>query len=150
MATILTLPSSANQSDLSSRLCVSLLGTLTALAIGFAVLLGSTLPPTFPSLPVMVPVEAAIRTAGAPGDARRDAAVMLRSPGHFLSILDRLAADRRSPAPTPSHRTGAEMETALARGTRAESAHLATIVLQPDGRDTRWDLMEMAAAQRRD
>jgi hypothetical protein len=40
------------------------------------------------------------------------------------------------------------LETDLAKGTGAASAHVGTAPLQPDGWDVRWGLMEMAAAQR--
>jgi hypothetical protein len=149
MATILT-PVPTNRPDFSSRISVSLVGGLATLIFSFIVLSGGTVLPTFKSHPVIVPAEAAVQTAAAPDDAGYDATGLPRSPGHLLSTVNRLTADRPSPAPTTAHLTGANVETTLARGTRAESAHLATIVLKPDGRDVRWDLMEMAAAQRRD
>jgi hypothetical protein len=149
MATILT-PAPAHRPDLSSRLCVLLASGLVALVIGVALLLDSALLPAFASRPVMVPAEAAIQLPTGPNDVGNDTTGMRQSPGHLPPTVDRLATDRRSPAPTTPHRIGADLETALARGTRAESAHLATILLHPDGWDVRRDLMEMAAAQRRD
>jgi hypothetical protein len=149
MIAILT-PASAYPPDLSSRVSVSLLGGLATLIFGFAVLLGGALLPAFPSDPVIVSTEAAIRIAEEQDDAEHHVAGISRSPGHLLHTVDRLTAVRPSPAPTTRHHTGADVETALGRGTRAESVHLATIVLNPVGRDMRWDLMEMAAAQRRD
>ena len=146
MATILT-PAPAAPPALSSDLGVSLVGAVAALLIGVAVLLGGTLP-AVPSHPIMGPAQAAIQTTAAPDDAGHDGAGLPRSPGHLLPTVDRRAADRRAPAPTTAHRTGADLETALARGTRAESAQLATTLLHPAGRDVRGDLREMAAAQR--
>jgi hypothetical protein len=149
MATILTqVP--ANPPDLSGRFCVAFIGGLAALAIGVAVLLSGSVLPHFPSHSVMVSTEAAIRTAAAQGDAGHDASGMTRFASGLLPTVNRFAADRRSPAPTIPRRTGADLETALVRGTRAESAHLATTLLHPDRWDVRWDLIEMAAAQRRD
>lgn len=147
MATIFA-PAPANRSHLSNHLCISLIGGLAALVIGVAVLLAGAVLPAFPSHPVMGSAEAAIRSAAAPGDAGHGVAGMPRSPGHFLSIVDRLPAAHPSPAPPTPHRTAADVGTALGRGTRAESAYLTTIVLNPVGRDVRWDLMEMASAQR--
>jgi len=95
-------------------------------------------------------VQAAIETARVPGAAGQDAAQTGQTPGRRITAVDRSRADRRSTAPTSPHRTGAVLAMALARGSRAESAQLATILLQPDGWDVRWGLIEMAAAQRRD
>jgi hypothetical protein len=136
--------------DLSSRVSVSLLGGFATLIFGFAVLLGGALLPAFPSDPVKCSTEAAIRRAEEQDDAEHHVVGMSRSPGYLLHTVDRLMADRPSPAPTTRHHTGADVETARGRGTRTESVHLATIVLNPVGRDMRWELMEMAAAQRRD
>jgi hypothetical protein len=149
MITILT-PAPAHPSDLSSRVSVSLVGCLATLIFSFIVLSGGTVLPDFSSYPVMGPAEAAIRPSPGQDDVGHDVAGLPRSPARFLPTVDRLAADRRSPAPTTPHLTGADLETALARGTRAESAHLATTLVDPDGWDVRWGLMEMAAAQRRD
>lgn len=149
MATILT-PAPAAPPALSSDLGVSLVGALAALVIGVAALLGAAVLPAVPSHPIMGPAQAASRTTAAQGDAGHDGAGMPRSPGHLLPTVDRRAADHRAPASTTAHRTGVDPETALARGTRAESAQLATTLLHPAGRDVRGDLREMAAAQRRD
>jgi hypothetical protein len=149
MATILT-PAPAAPPALSSDLGVSLVGALAALVIGVAALLGAAVLPAVPSHPIMGPAQAASRTTAEQDDAGHDVAGMPQSPGHLFPRVDRLAADHRAPASTTAHRTGVDPETALARGTRAESAQLATTVLHPAGRDVRGDLREMAAAQRRD
>ena len=143
-------PASAHPPDLSSRVSVSLVGGLATLIFGFVVLLGGAVLPDFPSHPVMGPAEAAIQPSAEQGDAGHDVVGMSRSPGHLLPTVDRRATGHRTPAPTTLHLTGADLETALARGTRAESTHLPTTLLHPEGWDVRWDLMEMAATQRRD
>jgi hypothetical protein len=147
MTTILT-PMQANPPDLSSRFRVSLIGGLAALVIGVAVLLSGSVLPDIWSHSDMVSAEAAIRTAAAPGDAGQDAAGMGRSAGSLHPTVNWFAADRRSPALTTPRHIGADPETALARGTRAETVHLAATQLAPDSRDVRWDLMEIAASQR--
>jgi hypothetical protein len=64
--------------------------------------------------------------------------------------------ERHGPAGTaPEFRLRSPMaakylETDLAKGTGAVSAHVGINPFQPDGWDVRWGLMEMAAAQRRD
>jgi len=149
MAAILN-PVPANSPDLSSRSSARLVAGLATFVIGVAALLGSALQPDVESLPVVAPAEAAIQTAAAPSAAGHDADQLPQPPGRLIAAFDRPRADRRLPVPTTPVQSGTEPETALARGTRAESAHLATIPVQPDGWDVRWGIIAMAAAQRRD
>ncbi len=143
-------PAPANPPDQSSDSPVRLVAGLAALVIGVAALLGSAVQSDVLFDPAVAPVQAAIQTAGAPGAAGQDAAQTPQSPGRRITAVDWALADLRSPAPTTPNDAGADLATTLARGTRAESAQLATILLQPDGWDVRWGLIEMAAAQRRD
>ena len=93
--------------------------------------------PDPPSHPVEIPSEEPDQAAVAPFDVRQD---VVRVPGKpFLIAVGDLPAD--------GTRTGVAsgcLETDLGRGTRSESAHLATLPLR---RDPREALMTLAAAR---
>jgi hypothetical protein len=132
--------------------------------------LGMMLPE--PSLHPIEVLAGAGNRAGAGQDAAGRAATRTpQSLSRFAPVVDWPAPDRRSPALTTSDgtkveplgpvRSGSEggsqsgmaansLEAAWERGTRGESAHVAALPLHPEGRDIRWDLLEMAAAQHRD
>jgi len=153
-----------------SRSAVALSVGLAALIMSFALfLLGMMLPE--PRLhPIDVLAGAGNRMGAGQDAAGRDATRTSQSVSGLAPVLDWSAADLRSPALTTPNRTEAEsrgpvwsrpesrspsgtaanaQEKAVARGTRGESAHGVATPLQPDRRDRRWDLLEMAAAQHR-
>jgi hypothetical protein len=141
MAAILT-PALANLFDPSGRGSLRLVAGLAALLIGARALAGSAVQPQARFPPAVVPVETANQTAGVRRAVGHDGARPTQPPAHNGSAGERALADRRA-APTTRDRPGGDLETALARGTRAESAHVATFPLRSDPRDA---LVEMAMA----
>src|SRR5215213_6265671 len=133
-------------------------------------LLGLLLPE--PSLhPIDVFVASANRAGSAEDAARRAATRTPQAQSRRDPVVAWPAADRRSPALTMPERTTEALldpdstdpevrsqsgmaaharEAAWERGNRAESAHMETVALEPERRDVRWDLLEMAAAQHRE
>ena len=148
--------------------------SLAAFVVGLAVLIssvslligGATLPDPL-SLLLDIPGVAVNRVAAAPVVSSQDALQGAGNPRFFFTIIDSTAADHRErPAMTHDHlgaepaarfspsadnrrqtnRAPAGPAAELARGTRAESAHLATIETRRD--DPRALLLRTAAWSR--
>jgi hypothetical protein len=146
MAAIRT-PAPANPYDSSRFGSLRLVAGLAALLIGTTVLVGSAVQPWAPFRPVVIPVETVDRTAGVQRSVGHNVARRPQSPARSGPGGEWAPADRWAAAPTTRDRPGGDLATSLARGTRTESAHLATIPLPPDGWDARRGLIEMATAQ---
>ena len=151
--------------DPNSRYPVMLVVGLVAFIFGFTVLVAGAVLPDLTSHPVTVLATAANQAATAPIAVRQDIARVPENPHLLPASRDSGSTARRTgPIMTQDHRNAEQiapvrsghdirgrsprpspcLETDLERGTRAESAHLATIPLQ---RDPREALLVLAAAQ---
>jgi hypothetical protein len=151
--------------DRSRRSPAMLVVGLVACVCGFAVLVASAVLPGLTPHPGAIPAAAANQPAAAPTAVRHDAARIIDDPRRLPATSDPAPTTRRAgPITTHDHynaeliaseRPGLDtrggsprpslcLEVDLGRGTRAESAHLATLPLQ---RDPREALLTLAAAQ---
>jgi hypothetical protein len=167
MAAILS-PTSDTLPDANSRFGVLLVMVLAAFTVGVAMMLSGAVRPASPShlgvaLPAFAGRSPAAQVAGAAAHAasgfprRSHIAGAMSSAGHrsgATTTFDRPGGASRATVPADvvaRSRTGTANNVMrdVARGIRAESAHLGTTPLQADRRDVRWDLLDMAAAQHR-
>ena len=126
----------------SSYSLVALVVGLVALISSVSLLVDGAMLPDQLSLPVDIPGVVVNRVAAAPIVPGQDAVQGTRDLGFLLAVSDSTAADHRAEpgervstsadSRRQTNRTVARLATELVRGTRAESAHLATI-------ETRWD-----------
>jgi hypothetical protein len=151
----------------SSRSPVALVVVLAVLISSISLLIGGATLPDPPSLPVDIPDVAVNRVAAAPVAPSRDAVRGTGDPRFPFTITDSTAAHHRvdlaishvhlaaEPAAhfttsaetrRQTYRAPADPATELARGTRSESAHLATIETRRN--DPRALLLRTAAWSR--